>query len=197
MKRLEILHLKRFPHLHEVRLPTSNEGLGIFPSVARPKAEPVDLFAKSSGIRTTKVKKKFWRPRRLPTMIKSDTFFYALKYAVKWPNFFFNIFALKIKKTLRPVPLISKYYSLDQKASGYASLKRFSHLHEVRLPTSNEGLGIFPSVARPKAKPVDLFAKISGIPVLGLFWPYFFFQSFCTKKWPNFFFSIFFHQKMT
>ena len=29
-----------------------------FPSEARPKAEPVDLFAKSSGIRTTKVKKK-------------------------------------------------------------------------------------------------------------------------------------------
>ena len=29
------------------------------------------------------------------SMIKSDTFFYALKYAVKWPNFFFNLFALK------------------------------------------------------------------------------------------------------
>ena len=30
-----------------------------FPIEARPKAEPVDLFAKSSGIRTTKMKKKF------------------------------------------------------------------------------------------------------------------------------------------
>ena len=130
--------------------------------------------------------------------------FFQSFYTKKWPNFFFNlfppkndltfffnIFALKIKKTLRPVPLIYKYYSLDQKASGYASLKRFSHLHEVRLPTSNEGLGIFPSVARPKANLVDLFAKISGIPVLGLFWPYFFFQSFCTKKQPNFFFNLF------
>ena len=28
-------------------------------------------------------------------MIKRDTFFYALKYAVKWPNFFFNLFAPK------------------------------------------------------------------------------------------------------
>ena len=64
--------------------------LAFIPSEARPKAEPVDRVTRS-GIRTTKVKKKFWRP----TMIKSDTFFYALKYAVKWPNFFFNLFALK------------------------------------------------------------------------------------------------------
>ena len=131
----------------------------MIPSEARPKAEPVDLFAKSSGIRTTKVKKNFedhdstrdkkwhfflrleiWeeknktptifffsrifqgvREQKLPTfftnflkrleicgkfsrifqgvrkkkMSVSLIFFYALKYAVKWPNFFFNLFALK------------------------------------------------------------------------------------------------------
>ena len=70
-------------------------GRVFFPSEARPKAEPVDRVTRS-GIRTTKMKKKFWRPL---DWIKSDTFFYTLKYAVKWPNFFFNLFALKSDPT--------------------------------------------------------------------------------------------------
>ena len=49
----------------------------VIPSEAMPKAEPIDSFAKSSGIRTTKVNKKFWQPglSRLSFMIKTDTFF--------------------------------------------------------------------------------------------------------------------------
>ena len=83
---LLIIYLFLFPAKRGRRpSPSSNGG---------PKARSCDRVTRL-GIRTTKVKKKFWRPRLDDDPIKSDTFFYALKYAVKWPNFFFNLFALK------------------------------------------------------------------------------------------------------
>ena len=75
-------------------------GRVFFPSEARPKAEPVDRVTRS-GIRTTKMKKKFWRPPlSTTTTTKSDTFFtaefshflIANFFSRKWSPKFFSIF---------------------------------------------------------------------------------------------------------
>ena len=110
----------------------------------------------------------------------------------KWPNFFSNLFALKSKKTLGPVPLIVIFYQCWTKMTFWKKkrAKICSKLQKILrfLKIPGKKLGALPrsnTCRRVEGGGWRVEAKLVRSVLL------LFFQSFCTKKWPNFFFNLF------